>query len=107
VVDAILHRGMGAGLFTAWVERKFIGAEGSEFNFSIIERFLIAGRAIWFYLGKLFWPVDLVFIYPRWKVSQTAGGNICIRGPRCCCWERCAGCGGGGAGRWRDCSFSP
>jgi tetratricopeptide (TPR) repeat protein len=65
--------GMGAGLFTAWVERKFIGAEGSEFNFSIIERFLIAGRAIWFYLGKLFWPVDLVFIYPRWKVSQTAG----------------------------------
>jgi tetratricopeptide (TPR) repeat protein len=65
--------GMGAGLFTAWVERKFIGAEGSEFNFSVIERFLIAGRAIWFYLGKLLWPVDLVFVYPRWKVSQTAG----------------------------------
>jgi tetratricopeptide (TPR) repeat protein len=63
--------GIGAGLFTAWVERKFIGAEGAEFNFSIIERFLIAGRAAWFYLGKLFWPVDLAFIYPRWNVSQT------------------------------------
>jgi tetratricopeptide (TPR) repeat protein len=63
--------GIGAGLFTAWVERKFLGAEGAEYNFSIIERFLIAGRAIWFYLGKLFWPVDLAFIYPRWHVSQT------------------------------------
>jgi len=62
--------GIGAGLFTAWVERKFIGAEGAEFNFSIIERFLIAGRDIWFYLGKLVWPVDLAFIYHRWNVSQ-------------------------------------
>jgi tetratricopeptide (TPR) repeat protein len=63
--------GIGAGLFTAWVERRFIHAEGTEFNLSIIERFLIAGRAIWFYLGKLFWPVDLALIYPRWNVSQT------------------------------------
>jgi Tfp pilus assembly protein PilF len=45
--------------------------EGSEFNFPIIERFLIAGRVPWFYLGKLFWPVNLVFVYPRWQVSQT------------------------------------
>jgi tetratricopeptide (TPR) repeat protein len=64
--------GIGAGLLTAWVERKFIGAEGSAFDLSILERFLVAGRAIWFYLGKLLWPVDLAFIYPRWQVSQTA-----------------------------------
>jgi protein O-mannosyl-transferase len=63
--------GIFAGLFTSWMERRFVGAQGSEFNFSIIERFLIAGRAIWFYLGKLFWPADLIFSYPRWKVSQT------------------------------------
>jgi tetratricopeptide (TPR) repeat protein len=62
--------GIGAGLFTAWVERKFIGAEGAEFDFSILERLLIAGRDIWFYLGKLCWPVELAFIYPRWNVSQ-------------------------------------
>ena len=64
--------GVVAGLFTAWVERKFGGAEGSEYDFSAVERFLIAGRATWFYLGKLFWPVDLVFIYPHWQVSQAA-----------------------------------
>ena len=62
--------GFVAGLFTAWVEWKFGGAGGSEYDFSIIERFLIAGRATWFYLGKLFWPVNLIFIYPRWHVSQ-------------------------------------
>jgi len=63
--------GIGAGLFTAWMEWKFVGASRSGFDFSIIDRLLIAGRAIWFYLGKLVWPVDLTFIYPRWHVSQT------------------------------------
>jgi tetratricopeptide (TPR) repeat protein len=62
--------GITAGLFTSWMERNVIGAQGSEFNFSIIKRCLIAGRAIWFYLGKLFWPADLIFSYPRWKISQ-------------------------------------
>jgi Flp pilus assembly protein TadD len=62
--------GITAGLFTSWMERQVVGAQGSEFNFSILERFLIAGRALWFYLGKLFWPADLIFSYPRWRISQ-------------------------------------
>ena len=63
-------------MFTAWVERRLIGAEGADFALSIVERCLIAGRAIWFYLGKLFWPTELIFIYPRWQVSRPFGGNI-------------------------------
>src|SRR3954471_22708958 len=51
-----LALGATAGLFTAWVERTYIGAQGTEFHLSPIERVLIAGRAIWFYLGKLLWP---------------------------------------------------
>jgi tetratricopeptide (TPR) repeat protein len=62
--------GLLAGLLTAWVERKLIGAEGAAFDLTLVERCLLAGRAIWFYLGKLFWPTDLIFIYPRWQVSQ-------------------------------------
>jgi tetratricopeptide (TPR) repeat protein len=62
--------GTAAGLLTAWVERKLIGAEGAAFELTIVERCLLAGRAIWFYLGKLFWPTELIFIYPRWQVSQ-------------------------------------
>ncbi len=62
--------GLLAGLLTAWVERKLIGAEGAAFDLTLVERCLLAGRAIWFYLGKLFWPTELIFIYPRWQVSQ-------------------------------------
>ncbi len=60
------------GLFTAWIERTMIGAHGAEFRLSLIERSLIAGRAVWFYLGKLAWPANLIFIYPRWQISASA-----------------------------------
>ena len=62
--------GAASGLFTAWVERTYLGARGAEFSLTIVERGLIAGRVIWFYLAKLFWPSDLIFVYPRWEVSQ-------------------------------------
>jgi tetratricopeptide (TPR) repeat protein len=65
--------GAVAGIFTAWVERKLIGAEGVEFELSLFARCLLAGRVICFYLGKLFWPHDLTFIYPRWEVSAATG----------------------------------
>jgi tetratricopeptide (TPR) repeat protein len=61
-----------SGFATAWMERKFAGAEGEAFAFSFVERLLIAGRAFWFYLTKALWPSDLLFVYPRWEVnSQT------------------------------------
>jgi protein O-mannosyl-transferase len=58
-----------AGAMTAWMERNFIGAKGAAFALGAPERFLVAGRAAWFYLGKILWPADLVFNYPRWNVS--------------------------------------
>jgi protein O-mannosyl-transferase len=64
--------GIVSGLFTAWVERSYAGAVGSDFNLAFIDRCLIAGRAVWFYLYKLLWPADLVFIYPRWHIDALA-----------------------------------
>lgn len=42
----------------------------SDFGVSLIEKFLIAGRAIWFYAGKLLVPTNLTAIYPRWEVDS-------------------------------------
>ena len=58
-----------AGLFTAWMEMSVVGATGGPFDLSLVERTLLASRAVWFYLGKLVWPNDLIFMYPRWTVS--------------------------------------
>jgi tetratricopeptide (TPR) repeat protein len=64
-----LALGAVAGALTAWFERTYIGAQGDAFTLSLAQRGLIAGRALWFYLGKTFWPTDLIFIYPRWQVD--------------------------------------
>jgi len=64
--------GIAAGACTGWMEREFSGAKGVGFEFSMIERFLIAGRAFWFYLGKIFWPSNLMLIYSRWNIDSTA-----------------------------------
>jgi tetratricopeptide (TPR) repeat protein len=63
--------GASAGLFTAWVERNYIGARGAAFDLTLLERCFLAGRIVWFYLGKLLWPTNLIFIYPRWQVGTS------------------------------------
>jgi tetratricopeptide (TPR) repeat protein len=64
-----LGLGAASGLFSAWVERAYIGAQGTGFALDAVQRCLVAGRAIWFYLGKLLWPANLIFIYPHWRVD--------------------------------------
>ena len=64
--------GVALGLVTSWLERTHVGAQGPEWAFSFPERCLIAGRAVWFYAGKLFWPANLTFIYPRWQINTGA-----------------------------------
>ena len=58
---------------TVSLERTHVGATGGVFNLSPAERVLIAGRALWFYAAKLFWPWDLNFFYPRWQVDPRVG----------------------------------
>ncbi len=68
-VIPFLMLGLGMGLVTMWWERFHIGTHGQQFAMGPIDRVLVASRAIWFYAGKLFWPVNLTFSYPRWNIN--------------------------------------
>lgn len=61
--------GLAMGLVSVWWERYHQGAQGQTFAIGFPERVLIACRALWFYAGKLVWPTELTFIYPRWTIS--------------------------------------
>jgi protein O-mannosyl-transferase len=62
---------VASGLMTIWVERKYVGAQGVDFRLDFLQRFLLAGRALWFYLGKLIWPRNMSFTYVRWTIEAS------------------------------------
>lgn len=64
--------GITSGLITAMLEVKQVGARGAQFDLTLPERFLVAGRAAWFYATKLVAPIELSFIYPRWRIDAAA-----------------------------------
>ena len=54
---------------TLWVEHGNIAYKARALDLSLLDRCLIAGGAFWFQLGKLLWPSDLMFVYPRWDIN--------------------------------------
>jgi tetratricopeptide (TPR) repeat protein len=70
-VVPFLALGFAMGMLTIWWERYHQGTQGKLFGLGLLERVLVASRAIWFYVCKLFWPANLTFIYPRWTVDPS------------------------------------
>src|SRR5260370_11414062 len=54
---------LGIGLVAVWWEKYHQGTR-TLVSLGPIDRLLIASRAVWFYLSKIFWPSDLPFFYP-------------------------------------------
>ena len=61
--------GAGMGLLSVWWEQTQQGTKGPEFALEPMQRLLVSGHALWFYLGKLAWPVRLMFSYPDWRLE--------------------------------------
>jgi tetratricopeptide (TPR) repeat protein len=84
--------GIAMGLMSMHVENHLI-APGKQWDGSWLERCLLAGRDLWFYLGKLVWPYPLISIYPRRTIqtSEWAGYVPVLAflvGSSILCWKR-------------------
>jgi tetratricopeptide (TPR) repeat protein len=62
--------GVMMGLVTIWWEQ-VRGSSATVLKINYVERVLVAGKSLWFYIGKLILPVNLTFSYPLWNISWT------------------------------------
>lgn len=63
--------GAAGAFFNAWVEKSYMAAEAIDVELGLLQRILLGGRAVWAYMARTVWPVDLNFIYPRWNLDPS------------------------------------
>jgi len=63
------------GLITVRVESRLPETGPASPMLSVAERVVLAGRALWFYTGKVFWPYPLSFVYPQWDMKAATAGQ--------------------------------
>lgn len=69
-VIPFLVLGIAAGALSIWWEQH-LGNYRQDVGqaLTVVQRVLIAALALWFYAGKLIFPVNLTFSYPHWQVN--------------------------------------
>jgi tetratricopeptide (TPR) repeat protein len=58
------------GVATMWFQDRVMRAGDPVQTENFFGRFAGAGKAVWFYLGKVLFPVNLSMIYPRWTIHS-------------------------------------
>ena len=69
-----LIMGLGMGLVSVWWEKHLgnYNVADAGLHLGMVQKVLIASRAVWFYAAKVFWPTNLTFSYPRWEINPGA-----------------------------------
>jgi protein O-mannosyl-transferase len=75
-LSPMLAMGASLGAMTVWMERNVVGTAHIDLGLSFLGRIAVAGRAVCFYAGKLLWPTNLTFIYPRWQIGTNPGWQL-------------------------------
>jgi tetratricopeptide (TPR) repeat protein len=69
-VAPYLLLGLAMGILTVWFELIHQSTGRLALGLNPVNRMLLAGRALWFYVGKLILPLQLSFSYPTWKIDE-------------------------------------
>ncbi len=57
------------GLVTVWFQLHEVLLGEAQETDTLLTRVLGGSWAIWFYLGKIVWPLNLSMIYPQWEIN--------------------------------------
>jgi tetratricopeptide (TPR) repeat protein len=74
-VAPFLLLGLAMGILTVWMELIHQNTGRLDLGLNPVDRVLLAGRALWFYVSKLILPLNLCFSYPRWKFDAANPGQ--------------------------------
>jgi len=54
---------------TLFLEYYHVGAQGRGFGLTFLQRFILSGRILFFYIYKLIFPFNFIFFYPPWTIN--------------------------------------
>ncbi|HMP83886.1 MAG TPA: tetratricopeptide repeat protein [Verrucomicrobiota bacterium] len=75
-VSPFLALSLAFGLMSVWFQKHQAMAGTTVQTEGLVERIALAGKAVWFYLGKAVFPVNLNFIYPRWELDNVTVASL-------------------------------
>jgi tetratricopeptide (TPR) repeat protein len=60
---------LSMSLLTIAEQQGHIERAPHDWSLSLTQRLILVSKALWFYGGKVLWPGNLMFVYPRWALD--------------------------------------
>jgi tetratricopeptide (TPR) repeat protein len=76
----LLIPGLAAAALTGYIERRYVGATGQDFDLTVLDRLALAGSVTWFYVKQMLLPLQMAFLYPRWELATWMAAGLAAAG---------------------------